>query len=635
MKFFLRISISLIVSSLLLSPTRATGAPKSPEPGTVLFETSFIGNKNAKEVEAIWMLNNVAKQLQAEGVFSGHYSLTEGGEGCLEIALKEPRPLSASFVGKPFPIKESEFIVGEVLVDAENISLGKELWHRAGVTVQFYDEKAAYVGHADIVRIAGTHSKLNFKETIIPPPRARSARLLFGLGGAQGTARLYKAKITAIPYESSLGPSPKGEICPRPWKMRPLHGEISGRTIFLDIPETQGSFRLSELYRLIIKNRLGSGVIKLPEDGPSSRGNGIKLALRLLSRGDKVDFPSLDPAERKLILNDLGHDGYFLIADRAKGVDGIIVGAFTEKGIFYGLQTLAQLIKRDGRGTIIIPGIVIIDRPALDLRGIATGKRSKEYMEKLAGLKINEIQVHGAPGIWKDWDSKIDLGLYKEVNDLGKCAQSLYIDASVAVWPGAYSKVFTWSDAGDKQIILEKLKLYRQAGFKKGLVVCASDYVRVGRGNGIVAPEDLARKMTLSEAHYGLLDYLQKHLAGNKFALEMFPFYYQGSRELHPVEIDYLRSLAKLPKTIEIIYGGRMSLADVNFISEVLGRKVLVRLPTPITPEEGSRRAPVSGVLASMFEKGVDQKIHGIVMETPADDSLLKEVADFLWNFGR
>jgi hypothetical protein len=115
----------------------------------------------------------------------------------------------------------------------------------------------------------------------------------------------------------------------------------------------------------------------------------------------------------------------------------------------------------------------------------------------------------------------------------------------------------------------------------------------------------------------------------------MFPFYYQGSRELHPAEIDYLRSLGRLPKTIDIIYGGRMSLADVKFISEVLGRKVLVRLPTPETPQEGSRRAPVTAVLASMFEPGVDQEIRGIVMETPADDLLLREVADFLWNFGR
>ncbi len=396
----------------------------------------------------------------------------------------------------------------------------------------------------------------------------------------------------------------------------------------------------NQLYKACLgalREHFGFGKIRVVwKKGEVSQHEGIVLELRRLSVGDNLDYQGLIPEEKKLILNDLGEEGYFiLIEESTKAKPRVIIGSFTNKGLFYGIQTLVQLARKDKLDRFVIPNIIIIDRPTLSVRGIATGNRKKEYMEKLACYKINEIQIHGAPGIWKDWDSKVDFKISEEIISMAKWANNIYIDPSVAVWPGGYGRIFTWSSEKDREIILEKLKLYRQAGFKKGLVVCASDYVRVGRGNGIVAREDLDRKMTLSEAHNGLLDYLQKHLNGKNFTLEMFPFYYQGSRELHPVEVNYLQSLSKLPENIEIIYGGRMSAADVRFVADTLGRKVLVRLPTPQTPKEDSRRAPVSGVLASMFEKEAQPKMSGIIFETPADESLLREVADFMWNFGR
>ncbi|HKE58911.1 MAG TPA: family 20 glycosylhydrolase, partial [Pyrinomonadaceae bacterium] len=64
--------------------------------------------------------------------------------------------------------------------------------------------------------------------------------------------------------------------------------------------------------------------------------------------------PNLDP------------EGYVLHA----GADGVIVAGGSAAGVFYGLQTLKQLVRGDGP-TAFIPGVDIVDWPAMRWRGVS------------------------------------------------------------------------------------------------------------------------------------------------------------------------------------------------------------------------------------------------------------------------
>ena len=82
------------------------------------------------------------------------------------------------------------------------------------------------------------------------------------------------------------------------------------------------------------------------------------------------------------------------------GERGIVVAADSASGLFYGVQTLRQLVRLRGRR---LPRLVIDDRPALAERGVLldvcrgkvpTLETLKELAEKLSFFKINQLQLH-------------------------------------------------------------------------------------------------------------------------------------------------------------------------------------------------------------------------------------------------
>jgi hypothetical protein len=61
----------------------------------------------------------------------------------------------------------------------------------------------------------------------------------------------------------------------------------------------------------------------------------------------------------------VGEDGYLLFSDKSH----LIVAANTGQGLFYGVQTLRQLLRSDGKG-LICPAVGIRDWPSLARRGV-------------------------------------------------------------------------------------------------------------------------------------------------------------------------------------------------------------------------------------------------------------------------
>jgi N-acetyl-beta-hexosaminidase len=61
----------------------------------------------------------------------------------------------------------------------------------------------------------------------------------------------------------------------------------------------------------------------------------------------------------------VGEDGYLLFSDKSH----LIVAANTGQGLFYGVQTLRQLLRPEGKG-LICPAVGIRDWPSQERRGI-------------------------------------------------------------------------------------------------------------------------------------------------------------------------------------------------------------------------------------------------------------------------
>jgi hypothetical protein len=77
----------------------------------------------------------------------------------------------------------------------------------------------------------------------------------------------------------------------------------------------------------------------------------------------------------------VGEDGYLLFSDKSH----LIVAANTGQGLFYGVQTLRQLLRPDGKG-LICPAVGIRDWPSLEKRGVredVSRETAPEFMKNM------------------------------------------------------------------------------------------------------------------------------------------------------------------------------------------------------------------------------------------------------------
>jgi len=103
-------------------------------------------------------------------------------------------------------------------------------------------------------------------------------------------------------------------------------------------------------------------------------------------------------ASKGLKADSIGDQGYLLFSDDSH----LIVAANTGQGLFYGVQTLRQLLHPDGK-TLICPAVSIRDWPSMEWRGvqddisrgpIPTEDFMKRQIRTLAGYKVNLFALY-------------------------------------------------------------------------------------------------------------------------------------------------------------------------------------------------------------------------------------------------
>jgi hexosaminidase len=129
----------------------------------------------------------------------------------------------------------------------------------------------------------------------------------------------------------------------------------------------------------------------VPAGAKGASGKAGSIQLVRIGAADRVEklFPGIPGA----LLDSIGSEGYVLQSTRR----GIVVAGKSSAGVFYGVQTLAQLM-RANRLTDSLPCVTIVDWPALRYRGvmldisrgpIPTMDFLKQILVTLAEFKLN------------------------------------------------------------------------------------------------------------------------------------------------------------------------------------------------------------------------------------------------------
>jgi hypothetical protein len=142
-----------------------------------------------------------------------------------------------------------------------------------------------------------------------------------------------------------------------------------------------------------IQDRSGLKV-SITGEKPDTKQESRTIVLARLQDQKVKDFL----AAKGLKADSIGDQGYLLFSDKTH----LIVAANTGQGLFYGVQTLRQLLHEDG-GAVVCPPVSIRDWPSMEWRGvqddisrgpIPTQDFMKRQIRTLAGYKVNLFALY-------------------------------------------------------------------------------------------------------------------------------------------------------------------------------------------------------------------------------------------------
>jgi hypothetical protein len=203
-------------------------------------------------------------------------------------------------------------------------------------------------------------------------------------------------------------------LLPRPQQIRYGSGSIplkGLRIVVLPSPMTEDSFTAEEL-RLWIRERTG---LNVPIE---SRGNAQNEELEIsLDRVGSQDEPLAQPGEEP---GPNSREAYDLTVTS----QGVKIHARSSAGVFYGAQTLRQLVEGDGAGAVL-PEVEIHDWPSIAYRGtmvdishgpLPTEQEIERELDFLARWKANQYYLYS--------EDSIELTGYPLLNPDGRLTQA-------------------------------------------------------------------------------------------------------------------------------------------------------------------------------------------------------------------
>lgn len=362
-----------------------------------------------------------------------------------------------------------------------------------------------------------------------------------------------------------------------------------------------------------------------PTEGPTARllkqilpGQAVAKSpytVTVGKRGDKAvkKYARLIPAKA---------EGYYLHVSPRE----IVVAGADQRGVYYGLQTLAQLAAGDSLLTA-----TVTDFPDIAFRGVVEGFYGTPWshagrlrqLEFYGQNKLNtyiygpkDDPYHTSPNWRKPYPEKEAA----QIRELVETAARNEVDFVWAIHPG---RDIRW-DADDRQALMDKFENMYQLGVRSFAVFF----------------DDISGEGTKADRQAELLNYIDNHFVkakGDVTPLIMCPTEYNKSWS--NVQGGYLTTLGdKLNPTIEIMWTGDRVIACIDkptmeWINPLLKRKAYIWWNFPVSDYVRDHL-----LLGAVYGNGLDIKedMSGFVanpMErSEASKIALYSVADYAWN---
>ena len=376
------------------------------------------------------------------------------------------------------------------------------------------------------------------------------------------------------------------------------------------------SISIPRQYRLMAGNSLNNGTALpllrslMPEEAPDAA-----FRIYIGTKGDKVVSSYRKRIPQK-------SEGYFLKIEK----DRIIIAGADERGTYYGVQTLAQLLTLDK-----LPLAEVADYPDVPYRGVVEGFygtpwSQEDRIRQLDFYGRNKMNVylygpkddpyHSTPHWRKPYPAQ-EAERLKQLVDRARDNNVIFY---WAIHPG---QDIRWNEE-DRELLLQKFESMYQLGV---------------RGFAVFF-DDISGEGTKADKPAELLNYIDNHfvqVTKDVAPLVMCPTEYNKSWT--KVEGGYLTTLGeKLNKDIQIMWTGNRVIATIDrptldFINPLIKRKAYIWWNFPVSDyvRDHLLMGPVYGNGLDI-EDGMSAFVSNPMEHAEASKISLYSVADYTWN---
>lgn len=433
--------------------------------GNLILNGGFeIGASNAP---ASWTLTDAAEGNAFAWVADDRHS----GNRALRMTCINPPQAgnSMSITSNEFEVSAYSRVEVYVWIKASNIiNDGDASWYGLRVTMTAYDERGKKIEHRDIMNERGSFSWIRIRGGMTAPGLTRTMNLSIKLTTSTGVvwvddARAYVAQeIPDVDVTAVQEPV----LIPYPWKVKSTNDSFEMKDVCVVTDLLNPSLRkaMDSLLR-----STGVDYEFLEADDADIWSYSAHLFL-----GDSTNPSFNDELSAKFpehSWTDMGEQGYFITTTtRGSGRNYIYLGANTDAGLFYAIQTLRQLII--DRHVYLVD---ILDRPTLNRRGIPMGlqwfeERKTEALERLSELKFNLVWAQGSfLDDYLDTDNwRLDFTEAQEaiLNEFIELYQKNFFEVWIAIGPRGKNPPVQYSSAADIDTLVRKMDVLYSFGLR-------------------------------------------------------------------------------------------------------------------------------------------------------------------------
>jgi len=201
--------------------------------------------------------------------------------------------------------------------------------------------------------------------------------------------------LTPVIFAATLGPDSELKLIPEPKEVRIQQGSFHVRPttrILVEFGHQEEDRIAAETLAEEIHDQSGLTLSITGAQAESKQESKQEEGAIVLARlQDKKVHEFLE--SKGLKDDSIGDQGYLLFSDNSH----LIVAANSGQGLFYGVQTLRQLLRAEGK-TLVFPAVSIRDWPSMEWRGvqddisrgpIPTEEYMKRQIRTLAAYKVN------------------------------------------------------------------------------------------------------------------------------------------------------------------------------------------------------------------------------------------------------